>query len=223
MTQIKRYLAPAVAAAMTTMLMSPEAIAAAAAGMHESMRSEGARLITAQDRARRLLLGVDDFADVWRATPSETDGAPIDVMADVIAGAAKGIGPERMVGFPAPVLHEYLLRIAELDVSHPLVAYREVLRQACWDMGQPPPDWSDLEAYVTSAQLLAAGPQFGQPCLFVAADGSELAGVVTHVWGPEMVNLAYQDNGAPAAATSVRVLREQMADLRYYCVLKAAA
>lgn len=221
MTFITRYLAPASAAAMTTMLMSPQAIADAVAGMHESMRAEGGRLLQAQDRARRLLLGVDDFADVWRTTPADTDGSPIDVMADVIAGHAKGVGPERMTGWPGPVLLEYLQRIAEADIGHPLVAHRDVLRQACHDMDQPEPDWSDLDAYVTSTQLLAAGPQLGQPCAFYPADGSEPRdAVVTHVWGPTMINLQFQDNGAPATATSVQVLARPAPDHRYYCVLR---
>lgn len=206
MTTISRYLAPAAAAAMTTMLMSPQAIYDAVAGMHESMRAEGGRLLQAQDRARRLLLGVDDFADVWRTTPADTDGSPIDVMADVIAGHAKGVGPERMTGWPGPVLLEYLQRIAEADIGHPLVAHRDVLRQACHDMDQPEPDWSDLDAYVTSTQLLAELRRVKEELAAIkgntraGAEASAASGAVVAEAVEASTRLAAQQAGYEAAA-----------------------
>lgn len=217
-----RYRAPLqIAAALGAMLMTAEAIADVVARSHETMRAEVERLVTAQDRARRLLLGCDEFADAWRAEPADTDGDSIDVMAGAIAGAAKLVGAVDMNAWPAPVLHYYVRRLAEADISHPLVAHREVLRAACHAMGQSAPDWSDIDAFVDSKRVLNAGPQVGQPCWFYPADGSEpRAGTVTHVWGPGMVNLRWEEQGAPAAATSVRVLRVPEPDARYYCVLE---
>lgn len=217
-----RYRAPLQAAApMAAMLMIPEQIAEIVASRHETMRDEVERLITAQDRARRLMLGVDEFAELWRAEPGPDDGNSLDVMASAIASACANFGPVDMNAFPEPVVHYYLKRIAESDLGHPLVAKRDVLQAACQSVGQPAPDWSGLDAFVDSKRVLEEGPRIGQPCLFYPADGSEArAGVVTHVWGPSMVNLQWEEQGVPAYATSVRVLRVPEPDARYYCVLK---
>lgn len=221
MTQITRYRAPAAASAMASMLLSPDAIADIVARSHETMQAEVQRLLTAQDRARRLLLAMDDFAEAWRTEPAEGDGGPIDVMSDAIAAAVAMIDIYSMSPWPTAVLHDYLLRLAEADIAHPLVLHREVLRAACTALGQSAPDWADIDEYVASRQLLDAGPQIGQPCTFYAADGSApRAAVVAHVWGPSMVNLEWQEQGAPAYATSVRVLRVPEPDTRYYCVLE---
>lgn len=221
MTQITRYRAPAAASAMATMLLSPEAISDVVVRSHETMQAEVHRLLTAQDRARRLLLAMDDFAEAWRTEPAEGDGGPIDVMSDAIAAAVAMIDVYSMSPWPTVVLHDYVLRLAEADIAHPLVVHREVLRNACTALGQSALEWADIDEYVASRQTLDAGPQVGQLCDFYPADGSPArSAVVTHVWGPGMVNLEWQEQGAPAYATSVRVLRVPEPDTRYYCVLR---
>jgi hypothetical protein len=215
-----RYRTPLMMAALLSMqLMSPEALASTIDRSHETMRAEVGRLVTAQDRAR-LLLGVDEFAEVWRTTPGENDGMPIDVMADAIASLSASVGAT-MSPFPSEPILAYLLRIAETDPAHPLVTNRAVLQAACHGIDQVAPDWSGLDAYAASRAVLDAGPTVGQACVFVAADESVRDGTVSHVWGSTCVNLTFvDDDGSTRTASSVVVVRQVTPGARYVCVLK---
>lgn len=142
------YRAPTSGAYMASLLMTPEEIDEIVGRSHESMQAECRRLITAQDAARRLLLGVDPYAEAWRQEPADSDGGSLDVMANAIAAACMHVGKVDMNAFPKAVVHSYLLRIATEDAEHPLVKHREVLRLACQDFGGPALDWDDITALV---------------------------------------------------------------------------
>ena len=212
------YRAPEKAAQMASQLMSAEAIEQAVAASNESMRDDVGRLLRAQDLARRLMLGDGDYAGDWRTEPGANDGMPIDVMADTIAARCAWVGV--MNAFPDAPVHQYVMRIAEIDIEHPFVVHSAVLQAACQALGQPLPDWSDVDGFVASRRVLEAGPKVGQACLFVAADTSVFDGVVSHVWGPEMVSLTFAENGGTSEASSVPVVRQAESGARYVCVLR---
>jgi hypothetical protein len=213
-----RYRAPAMIGAMLAALLGPEDIAAKVAASHETMRAEVERLITAQDRARRMILGVDEFTGIWRTERAPDDGGPVDVMGDAIASMAAYASP--MTAFPGPAIHGFVRRLAEVDIQHPMVVHRELLRAACYSGDMPAPDWSDIDQFVGSQAVFGAGPQLGQECLFVASDESVHDGTVSHVWSPDLVNLDFQENGATRTAGSVKVVRQVEPGARYVCVLK---
>ena len=214
-----RYRVPMMLAGLlASQLMSAEAIAATVAASDASMQAEVGRLVPAQDRARRLLLGEGEFAEVWRRTSAPNDGMPIDVMGDAIASLCASVSA--MSAFPGEAISTYLRRIAEVDASHPLVVHRAVLHAACHAIDTPAPDWSELDAFASAQALFAAGPQVGQTCTFIASDESVRPGTVSYVHGPTMVNLDFEEGGAIRTASSVQVVREAQPGARYVCILQ---
>lgn len=213
------YLAPSNANALRGDILEPSDIDARVAGMHPTMQAEGGRLLRARDQAARLMTGTGDFAALWGAPGGLYDPGQIDIHAETIAGVC---AVTDMAPYPAAAVLEHLSAMAAIDAAHPMVAQRELLRDACTPMDLPAPDWSALDADIASRAVLAAGPRIGQLCDFYPADGSApREGVVTYVWNTAMVNLAFTENGGPASATSVSVLQTPSPDIRYYCVLRA--
>ena len=216
-----RYRVSVFAAGLAALLLTDTQIADQVAGMHPDMRAEGERVLRDQDTARRLMLGVEPFADAWALSGGPYDPSQADVIADELVSSCKVTG---LAPFPAADTHARIRQLAELDPGHPFVAHRDVLRRACRGMHQDEHDWSDIDAFVAAKRAFDTGPAVGQACDFYPADGSPARdGIVTLVWGATMVNLAFVDNGAPALASSVQILRQPDQDQRYYAVLRAAA
>lgn len=130
-------------------IKTPEQIADEVAGMHETMRSEGERLLRARDQAARMMSGTEDFGALWALPVGGFDPQQIDLHADRVVGACGHVSA--MAPYPGGTmtrdeLGDILLQIARIDREHPLVAQRDLLRAACTGMDQSAPAWEALEA-----------------------------------------------------------------------------
>lgn len=130
-------------------IKTPEQISNEVAGMHETMRSEGERLLRARDLAARMMSGIEEFAALWALPVGGFDPQQIDIHADRVVSACGHVSA--MAPYPGGTmtrdeLGDILLQIAQIDRDHPLVAQRDLLRNACTGMDQTAPAWEALEA-----------------------------------------------------------------------------
>lgn len=128
-------------------LLTPEGFAAAVQEAHPTMQAEAERLMAARIGVVKLLNGLDPFDFLWVQQLPEGQGhdpGPLDIHTAELVHGAKSLGQVSVLNAELCAFH--LGKIAAADPLHPLAQHWRLFREACTPMGQPAPDWPELEA-----------------------------------------------------------------------------